>query len=98
MGFFYLSQVLGTSVRTGRGDRVARIKDLVARLEALNAGGEATVETYPPISGLVVEIGGRDIFIPWHQVLSLGPDGARLSSATLSLLRFERRVGEVLLA
>lgn len=36
------------------------MKDLVARLEALNAGGEVAREEYPPVSGLVVEIEGRD--------------------------------------
>ncbi|MDQ2741483.1 MAG: CBS domain-containing protein [Chloroflexota bacterium] len=98
MKFFYLSQVLGQPVRTSGGDRLARIKDLVAQLEALNAKGEGTREPYPPISGLVVEVAKRDIFIPWSQVASLGGEGARLSSATISLLRFDRREGEVLLA
>jgi CBS domain-containing protein len=98
MEFFYLSQVLGRPVRTGRGDRVARIKDLVARLEALNAKGETSLEAYPPISGLVVEIENRRIFIPWGQVQRLGPAGASLSSAQIDLRPFERREGEVLLA
>ncbi len=98
MPFFYLSQILNQPVRTRSGDRVARVKDLVARLEALKATGEGTREVYPPVSGLVVEIAKRDIFIPWSHVTSLGPDGAQLSSATISLLRFERREGEVLLA
>jgi magnesium transporter len=98
MEFFYLSQVRGRPVRTGQGDRVARIKDLVARLEALNAKGEASLEAYPPISGLVVDIEKRPIFIPWNQIRSLGPQGAQLSSARIDLRPFERREGEVLLA
>jgi sporulation protein YlmC with PRC-barrel domain len=48
MGFFYLSQVLRRPVWTQRGERVARIKDIVARLEALNAKGEIALEVYPP--------------------------------------------------
>src|SRR5947209_4471227 len=55
MGFFYLSQVLRRPVWTQRGERVARIKDIVARLEALNAKGEVALEVYPPIAGLVVD-------------------------------------------
>ncbi|HLJ67350.1 MAG TPA: CBS domain-containing protein [Chloroflexota bacterium] len=98
MGFFFLSQVLRRPVRTGRGERVARLKDLVARLEALNAGGEVALETYPPISGLVVEIERRDIFIPITQVGSLEPAGAQLAFASIDLRGFQRRTGEVLLA
>lgn len=98
MDFFYLSQVLKRPVCTGGGERVARIKDLVARLEALNATGEVSLEDYPPISGLVVENEGRDIFIPWQKIRSLGPAGARLAEASLDLQSFQRREGEVLLA
>lgn len=98
MDFFYLSQVLGRPVRTERGERVARIKDLVARIEVLNARGEVSLEAYPPISGLVVEIDRRPIFIAWNQLGKLGPDGAQLATATINLLRFQRREGEVLLA
>lgn len=97
MDFFYLSQVLGRPVYTLRGERVAKIKDLVASLEVLNATGEPTLERFPPISGLVVEIERREIFVPWSKIESLGPDGARLSSATISMLSFRRRDGEVLL-
>ncbi|MBV9282919.1 MAG: magnesium transporter [Chloroflexi bacterium] len=98
MAFFYLSQVLGRPVRTQAGDRVARVKDLVARLEALNAKGEVALEAYPPISGLVVEIEKRPIFVPREHIQRLGPDGVQLSSAWIDLRPFERREGEVLLA
>jgi len=98
MPFFYLSQVLGRPVRIRRGDRVARIKDLVARLEALNSRGEIALEAYPPISGLVVEIEKRDIFIPFGHIETLGPEGARLASPLIDQRPFERREGEVLLA
>lgn len=97
MSFFYLSQVLGRPVRLRRGDRVARIKDLVARLEALNTRGEIALEAYPPISGLVVEIEKRDIFIPWDHVQTLNPEGAQLASPLIDQRPFERREGEVLL-
>lgn len=98
MDTFYLSQLVGRPVYTGRGERVARVKDLVARLEAFNTRGEIALEAYPPISGLVVDIARREIFIPWSKVKSLGPDGARLSSAKIDLRHFERREGEVLLS
>jgi magnesium transporter len=98
MRFFSLSEVLNRAVSNGRGERIAKVKDLVARLEALNATGEVALEDYPPISGLVVEIEDRDIFIPWNQVRSLGPEGVLLRSASIDLQSFQRREGEVLLA
>lgn len=96
MAFFYLSQVLGRPVCTGSGERVARIKDLVARIEAVDAG-EVRSEPYPPIAGLVVDMHKRTIFIPWSQVAHLGKDGAQLASSRIDLRTFERREGEVLL-
>jgi CBS domain-containing protein len=97
MAFFYLSQVLKRPV-TAAGERVAKVYDLVARLEILNAfTGEITLERFPPISGLVADVRGREVFIPWRQVEALGPEGARLNSARIDLLPFERRDGEVLL-
>src|SRR5262249_51235775 len=47
--------------------------------------------------GLVAAVGGREIFVPIDQVSSFDGDPLRLSSARLSLRRFERRDGEVLL-
>jgi magnesium transporter len=77
---------------------VARIKDVVARLETLNAKGEVSSEACPQISGLVVEIEKQPMFIPWQEVRGLGPDGVDLGSSPLGLRPFRRREGEVLLA
>jgi CBS domain-containing protein len=49
------------------------------------------------VTGLVATVGGRDVFVPIEQVTSLDGDPLRLASARLSLRRFERRDGEVLL-
>jgi magnesium transporter len=97
MDFFYLSQVLKRPVLTNRGERLGRIKDLVARLEALNVSDEVSMEEFPPISGLVVQIGDQDIFIPSLQLRALGPSGAELSTAKVDWGSFQRRQGEVLL-
>lgn len=100
MPFLYLSQVIGRPVCNDAGERIATIKDLVARLEALNAAtGEVTLEHFPPVSGLVVRLAsGQEIFVSWSKVASLTPAGARLSSSTLTILGFRRREGERLLA
>lgn len=96
MGFFYLSQALGRPVTTERGDRVARIKDLVARIELVEGDAVAS-EPYAPITGLEVELHKRAVFIPWAQIAALSAEGARLASSRVDLQSFERREGEVLL-
>ena len=98
MAFFYLSQIVGRPVTNTLGERVAKVKDLVARLEVLNATGEVTLERFPPISGLVVDIEKREIFVPWAKIKSMAPEGVQLSSPRITLESFERREGEVLLA
>jgi len=97
MDCFYLSQLLKRPVLTNRGERLGKIKDLVARLEALNVTNEVSMEEFPPISGLVVQIADQDIFIPSFQLRSLGPTGAELSTAQVDWGAFQRRQGEVLL-
>lgn len=55
-------------------------------------------EDHPPVSGLKVAIGRRDLFLPVGEVAELVAGAVRLKSAKLNLGRFERREGEVLLA
>ena len=52
---------------------------------------------YPPVTGLKARIGGRELFVPTDRIATLEPGAVRLSGEKLSLGRFERRVGEVLL-
>jgi CBS domain-containing protein len=70
------------------GERLGRVEDLIVRLAD---GG------YPPVTGLKARIGGRDLFVPTDRIATLEPGAVRLSGEKLSLGRFERRVGEVLL-
>jgi CBS domain-containing protein len=70
------------------GERLGRVEDLIVRLAD---GG------YPPVTGLKARIGGRELFVPVDRVASLESGAVRLAGETLSLGRFERRVGEVLL-
>jgi CBS domain-containing protein len=70
------------------GERLGRVEDLIVRLAD---GG------YPPVTGLKARIGGRDLFVPVDKIATLAPGEVRLSGQKLSLGRFERRVGEVLL-
>ncbi len=84
----HLSTVLRSPLLDRAGERLGRVEDLIVRLAD---GG------YPPVTGLKARIGGRDLFVPVDRVAELEPGSVRLAGERLSLRRFERRVGEVLL-
>jgi CBS domain-containing protein len=84
----HLSTILRSPLLDRAGERLGRVEDLIVRLAD---GG------YPPVTGLKARIGGRDLFVPSDRIATLGPGAVRLSGEKLSLGRFERRVGEVLL-
>jgi CBS domain-containing protein len=84
----HLSSVLRSPLLDRSGDRLGRVEDLIVRLAD---GG------YPPVTGLKARIGGRELFVPADRIASLEPGAVRLSAEKLSLGRFERRAGEVLL-
>ncbi len=77
-------------VDTKTGDRLGRVRDLIVRV------GDSP---HPPVTGLVVKIGGRDLFVPARNIAAIEP-GRRVTfnGAQVDLRRFERREGELLLA
>jgi CBS domain-containing protein len=84
----HLSTVLRSPLLDRTGERLGRVEDVIVRLAD---GG------YPPVTGLKARIGGRELFVPIDKIATLEAGAARLSGQKLSLGRFERRVGEVLL-
>jgi CBS domain-containing protein len=84
----HLSSVLRSALLDRAGDRLGRVEDLIVRLAD---GG------YPPVTGLKARIGGRELFVPADRIAALEPGAVRLAGEKLSLGRFERRPGEVLL-
>jgi CBS domain-containing protein len=84
----HLSAVLHSPLLDRAGEKLGRVQDLIVRLAD---GG------YPPVTGLKARIGGRELFVPADLIAELGPGAVRLSGEKLSLGRFERRPGEVLL-
>jgi CBS domain-containing protein len=88
----FVSLLLGQPILDTRGERVAAVHDLIARLDL------ELRERYPPLTGLVAHVGGRDVFLPWSLVASVDQQQVHLAGTALDLLRFERREGEVLLA
>jgi CBS domain-containing protein len=84
----HLSQVVRAPLRDGNGERLGRIEDLIVRL------GQPG---YPPITGFLVSVGGRQSYLPAEMVADIGFDGVVMRQAKLDLGRFERRPEEVLL-
>jgi CBS domain-containing protein len=84
----HLSSVLRSPLLDRAGDRLGRVEDLIVRLA--DSG-------YPPVTGLKARIGGRELFVPVDRIAALEPGSVRLAGEKLSLGRFERRAGEVLL-
>jgi CBS domain-containing protein len=84
-----LAGLLNRPVRHQGGEEIGRLIDVVARFS-----GE---QAYPPITGLVVRVGRRKVFLDAGLVEHLGHDQITLRSARVDLRDFERRQGELLL-
>jgi len=84
----HLSGLIKRPLAARGGESLGRLSDVIVRLRGADL---------PVVTGLVATVGGRDVFVPIEQVTSLDGDPLRLASARLSLRRFERRDGEVLL-
>ncbi|MBU3064473.1 CBS domain-containing protein [Nocardia sp. NEAU-G5] len=84
-----LSELLKSPVISKSGDDIGRVDDLIVRLP----GGDA----YPPVTGAVVGMGGREVFVSSDHIHEFGADRLVLSRNKVDLRGFERREGEVLL-
>lgn len=86
-----LTQILNSPVLNPTGDEFGRLEDLIVKLGEGGGG-------YPPVTGIKVRIGGRDVYVGMQNIDKLVPGEVRLSSHTLHTGAFQRRPGEVLLA
>ncbi len=85
----HLSSVINRPLVDKTGERLGRVQDLIVRV------GQSP---HPPVVGLVVNIGGRDLFVPIRKVNDIEPGRVRFDGKRVDLRRFERRPGELLLA
>ena len=85
----HLSSVVRSALVDRDGDRLGRVEDLIARLG---------MSPHPPVSGVVVRIANRQLFVPMDRIAELGPGRVRFVGDTVSLQRFERRPAELLLS
>lgn len=84
-----VTQLLRSPVFNPAGEQVGRVEDFIVKL--LDGG-------YPPVTGLKVRIGARDVFVGRELIEKLAPGDVRLNTNTLNTAAFQRRPGEVLLA
>lgn len=94
MSLFYYSSLASKPILDRHGEKVAVLKDLIVRI---NPEAGKSEEKYPPLAGLLAQTNHRNFWIPAGQVETFDEKGIKLYSATLSLERFERRNGEILL-
>ena len=80
--------IIGRPVKDQDGKDLGKLVDFVVR-----HGGE----TYPPVSGLIVNVAGRRAYIDGARIAKLSKDEVRLSSAKINLSEYQRRTGESLL-
>src|SRR5579875_3431423 len=78
----FLSQLGRASVVGPDGNHLARLDDVIARLAD---------DGYPRITGFVILIGGRHLFVPTEQVTVLAPGRLELREQKLDFGQFERR-------
>jgi hypothetical protein len=85
----YVARIAGLMIFDPNGDQVGRVRDVVARV----AVGART----PRVVGLVAEVPmRRRIFLPIGRVVSIDAGAVALGSGTISLRRFSKRPGELL--
>ena len=81
----YLSQAIGRPVRDQLGESIGKVADLIV----------AIGDSYPPVTGLVVNNNGREIFLSWQAVNSLDAGGATLGTTAIDISRFQQRPNEI---
>jgi len=83
----HLSLIVGGTLRDRNGGRLGRVDDLIVQLG----------EDYPPVTGVLARVAGRQVFVPASELAEIGHARVEMVSDRLDLQQFERREGEVLL-
>lgn len=84
----HLSLIVGSPLRDRAGGRLGRLDDLIVRLGSPG---------YPPITGLLARVAGRQTYVPIELVTQLQHGDVIVGVPKLDLRPFERRPEEVLL-
>jgi hypothetical protein len=78
----HLSLIVGGDLLDRAGGKLGRVDDLIVRL------GE---EEYPPVSGLLATVAGRQVFVPGDVIAGIGHGRSTLRVPRLDLQPFARR-------
>lgn len=84
----HLSLILKGALVDPDGARLGRVDDLVVRLGS---------DDYPPVSGIVADVAGREVFIPAERLGEIEHGRVTVAASRLDLRPFERRPEEILL-
>jgi CBS domain-containing protein len=84
----HLSLVVGSDLVDSAGGRLGRVDDLIVHL------GQ---EEYPPVTGIVATVAGRQVFVPAELIADLENGRVTLGQVQLDLQPFRRRPQEILL-
>ena len=77
----YLSALLRRAAVDAKGESLGRLADVIVQLRG---------QDYPLVTGLVADLGGRQVFLPAGAVLAWHADRLELASARLDLRRAGR--------
>lgn len=93
----YIARIAGLSVFDPNGDLVGRVRDAVARVRAADPATDPAGSSPPHVVGLVAELPLlRRIFLPIGRVDSIDAESVVLGTGKVSVRRFEKRAGELL--
>jgi sporulation protein YlmC with PRC-barrel domain len=82
----FAARLVGCSVFDPNGDRVGKVRDVLAVIRSQSA---------PRVIGLIVEVPGkRRVFLSIGRVTSIG-SGQIITTGNINLRRFEQRGGEI---
>jgi len=84
----HLSLILKGDLVDATGVRLGRVDDLVVRLGT---------DDYPPVSGVVADVAGREVFVPAERLGEIEHGRVTVSASRLDVRPFERRPQEILL-
>src|SRR6476659_7953009 len=83
----HLSLVVGGELRDAAGGRLGKVNDVIVRLDS----------DYPPVSGVLATVAGRQVFVPAEALATIEHGLVSVRESKLDLQAFERRPDEVLL-
>jgi flagellar motility protein MotE (MotC chaperone) len=93
----YIARITGLSVFDPNGDLVGRVRDAIARVRPADPTTDPSGGKPPHVVGLVAELPLlRRIFLPISRVDSIDAEAVVLGTGKVSLRRFEKRAGELM--